>query len=345
MYAHQLRIASRVGLGLGVAALVRSNSNSNSTTISKPTRCETAQHQQQLRRPSSQQQTYFDHALDDREKDTAGFVGVFLDAASVKRVQNAVGGSLGRNAHALVQLHPEPGVKRSFAPLFGSKAEVVVRGVAEDVSTRQKVIIVDVNVGGGRLYPSRNGHGSIPTIAMASESWDDDVADLLGVDLARRLLENGILHAKGSWDGVLPGQLLDGIKYPPTRAVFQELDAPVACEGTICASTDYDKQSDKCIIRADTASGMAEKSQDEAEEVEGECPLCTYMMNSPCKDVFVVFKSCIDKAGSTDEREDLTRCEASAAFVHECIQNFGLFREHLQEEAEEAAEISDEGKA
>lgn len=121
MYAHQLRIASRVGLGLGVAALVRSNSNSNSTTMSKPTRCETAQHQQQLRRPSSQEQTYFDHALDDREKDTAGFVGVFLDAASVKRVQNAVGGSLGRNAHALVQLHPEPGVKRSFAPLFGSK--------------------------------------------------------------------------------------------------------------------------------------------------------------------------------------------------------------------------------
>ena len=36
-------------------------------------------------------------------------------------------------------------------------------------------------------------------------------------------------------------------------------------------------------------------SEPVGEEERGECPLCTYMMNSPCKDVFVVFKACIDK--------------------------------------------------
>lgn len=67
------------------------------------------------------------------------------------------------------------------------------------------------------------GHASVPTIAIASESWDDEVADLLGVDLARRLLENGVLHARGSWDGVLPAQVIDGIKYPATRATFTQV--------------------------------------------------------------------------------------------------------------------------
>lgn len=214
----------------------------------------------------------------------------------------------------------------------------MVRGVATDVSTQQQVIIVDVSVGSGphnRLTPSKNGHGSVPTISMASESWDDDVSDLLGVDLARRLLENGILHAKGSWDGVLPGQVLDGIKYPPTRAIFREMDVPIACEGTVCASGDYDDRVAQCVVKKEEGMVVVEApKEEEGDEVEGECPLCTYMMNSPCKDVFVVFKACIDKAGSTDEQGDLQRCEPSAAGVHECIQKFGLFREHLEDEGE-----------
>jgi hypothetical protein len=118
MFAQHLRFASRLGAaGAGATVLSNSHRNSNSST----TRCD-AVGQQQLRRPTPpQQRSAFDHALDDREKDTAGFVGVFLDAASVARVQNAVGGPLSRNAHALIQLHPEPELKRSFAPLFGSK--------------------------------------------------------------------------------------------------------------------------------------------------------------------------------------------------------------------------------
>jgi hypothetical protein len=233
----------------------------------------------------------------------------------------------------------------------------VVRGVATDVSTQQQVIIVDVSVGGGphnRLTPSKNGHGSVPTISMASENWDDDVSDLLGVDLARRLLENGILHAKGSWDGVLPGQVLDGIKYPPTRAIFRELEEPVACEGTVCASGDYDKRAAQCVVKKEEEGAVVEKGKEgegEGEEVEGECPLCTYMMKSPCKDVFVVFKACIDKAGSTEEQDDLKRCEPSAAGVHECIQKFGLFRENMPEgegeggDDEEDEDISGGGAA
>lgn len=64
--------------------------------------------------------------LDD-EKDTAGFVGVFLDQASIDKVKQhgllggPAGASLGRTPHALVHLHPDPETRRSFAPLFGSK--------------------------------------------------------------------------------------------------------------------------------------------------------------------------------------------------------------------------------
>lgn len=222
----------------------------------------------------------------------------------------------------------------------------MVRGVAEDVATQQRVIIVDVSVGNtqNRILPSRNGHGSVPTISMASPSWDDDVSDLLGVDLARRMLENGVLHAKGSWDGVLPAQVLDGIKYPATRAIFTEMEEPFALEGTVCASSDYDKQAAQCVVRTgrqEEATGKGDHDADaEGEDVAEECPLCTYMMNSPCKDVFVVFKACIDKAGSTDEQDDLKACEPSAAEVHTCIHKHGLFREHLHSDDEEDEDIS-----
>lgn len=103
---------------------------------------------------------------------------------------------------------------------------MLVRGVAEDTATRQRVMIVDVSVGGpqNKMVPRTPlGHASIPTIALPSESWDDEVADLLGVDLARRLLENGVLRVQGSWDGVLPAQVIDGIKYPATRATFTQV--------------------------------------------------------------------------------------------------------------------------
>ncbi len=117
MFAH-LRTAARVGALGGAASLLASSS---STTRPggmgggerRPARCEAVQQQERRQ--------YYDQV---DEKDTAGFVGVFLDAASVERVQKAVGGPLGRNAHALIQLHPEPETKRSFAPLFGSKVRV-----------------------------------------------------------------------------------------------------------------------------------------------------------------------------------------------------------------------------
>lgn len=91
------------------------------------------------------------------------------------------------------------------------------------------------------------------------------------------------------------------------------MEEPIALEGTVCASTDYDKRAGQCVATAQASPAVAEpaaagkqlvaegaaggggKHAHEGEEERGECPLCTYMMNSPCKDVFVVFKACIDK--------------------------------------------------
>lgn len=222
--------------------------------------------------------------------------------------------------------------------------------MAEDISTHQKVIIAEVSVGANhsnRVVPSRNGPGSIPTIAIASDSWDDDVSDLLSVDLARRMMENGILHVKGSWDGVLPAQVLDGIKYPATRAIFTQMEEVLALEGMVCASTQYDKSSSQCVVKregdkAAAAAAAAAAVEEEGEEEKGECPLCTYMMGTPCKDVFVVFKACIDKAGATDEQEDLNACHPQAVLVSDCIQKHGLFNEGITGGRQEGDDDSEE---
>lgn len=94
---------------------------------------------------------------------------------------------------------------------------------------------------------------------------------------------------------------------------YPQVDEPIALEGTVCASTDYDKRAGQCVATAHASPAVAEpeaagkqlvaegavagggKHVHQGEEERGECPLCTYMMNSPCKDVFVVFKACIDK--------------------------------------------------
>lgn len=97
------------------------------------------------------------------------------------------------------------------------------------------------------------------------------------------------------------------------------MDEPIALEGTVCASTDYDNRASKCVPTAASVSSAATVQQPEGagrqlvaeggvaeqgkgqehgsgeQEERGECPLCTYMMASPCRDVFVVFKACIDK--------------------------------------------------
>jgi hypothetical protein len=87
------------------------------------------------------------------------------------------------------------------------------------------------------------------------------------------------------------------------------VEEPIALEGTVCASTDYDKRAGQCVASSHPATAQQANSKQlvaegsaghghahaEGEEERGECPLCTYMMASPCKDVFVVFKACIDK--------------------------------------------------
>ncbi len=94
--------------------------------------------------------------------------------------------------------------------------------------------------------------------------------------------------------------------------VVWQVEEPIALEGTVCASTDYDKRAGQCVASSHPAQAKAKvqpSKQLVAEggaghahahgtgEVEerGECPLCTFMLASPCKDVFVVFKACIDK--------------------------------------------------
>lgn len=114
-------------------------------------------------------------------------------------------------------------------------------------------------------------------------------------------------------------------------------------EGIVCSSMRFKHDQHECNpLALSNREGESQGGDDEGEEVEGECPLCTYMKASPCKDVFLVFKECIDSAADTEEKEDLNRCEASAKMVHECIVEHGLFSEFRNEEGEDEPAVGSE---
>lgn len=100
------------------------------------------------------------------------------------------------------------------------QAEINVKGVGEDKATKQRILIVDVTIGGGPV----KYEGYVPTISYGSEQWGVQVSDLLGVDLARRLDKEGVLATHGPlWSGKLPAMVLDGVRYHATAASYEKV--------------------------------------------------------------------------------------------------------------------------
>lgn len=100
-----------------------------------------------------------------------------------------------------------------------------VKGIAEDKATKQRILVVDVRVGSGLI----KAEPFVPTISFGSEKWGGDVSDLLGADLARRLKDEGVLTSdRASWNGQLPPQTLDGVRYHPTEATFTKVSKGAA---------------------------------------------------------------------------------------------------------------------
>lgn len=118
-------LARMGGLGAGAALLVRAGDNLDQGKPAAP------QHQQRRRGglplPPGPARCEAAGFFDEGSKDAAGFVGVFLDRASVEKARAAVGAELGQAPHALVHLHPDPATKETFAPLFGAKVRTYAR--------------------------------------------------------------------------------------------------------------------------------------------------------------------------------------------------------------------------
>jgi len=105
---------------------------------------------------------------------------------------------------------------------------------------------------------------------------------------------------------------------------------PIVVEGVLCASTRFDARQQECRPLPPPLS----PEEGDGEEVEGECPLCVYLKASPCRDIFLPFKECLDGASDTNEQEDIKRCEPHALKLHECILEHGLFKEAAEEEGD-----------
>lgn len=115
-------------------------------------------------------------------------------------------------------------------------------------------------------------------------------------------------------------------------------------KGTVCTSTEYDIKKRECVpglVPEEDTIDMEESDDEDEEPVE--CPLCTYMLASPCRDVFVVFKDCLDHAEGTNEKDDLERCQESAQAVHACITKHRLFSKEDEEDGEGGPEDEEEG--
>ena len=169
-------------------------------------------------------------------------------------------------------------------------------------------------------------------------------------------------------------QVVDGLQYDVTKAKFlkvrrsfdddytrmatmtdsyysslvMQIEPPIVVEGIMCASTRFNAREHECrplpTPPSEVSLGSSSSSEEGGEEVEGECPLCTYLKASPCRDVFLPFKECLDSAADTDEQEDLRRCEPQAVKLHECILEHKLFSGQEGEEGTEEEGTEEEAK-
>mmetsp|Transcript_27968 Transcript_27968/g.96227 ORF Transcript_27968/g.96227 Transcript_27968/m.96227 type:complete len:265 (+) Transcript_27968:30-824(+) len=202
------------------------------------------------------------------------FVGLFLDDASLQRLQARYPSSVKKPSAAYVLLQPTVQLEDAnkpaiFAPLMGESGAAALTGrLHVDADT---VVLRAAVTAGGNI---RGLDGHVPSI-----SWRADGAD---AEAAAALLSEASEVAE-----------------------VEELQLT----GTICRSEYWAEG--KCHLPPML-----------------ECPLCAYMKQSPCRDVFILWEDCLndcDAQGGDDgvrQERFMSTCSAPTLALKDCVEKY-----------------------
>ena len=89
-----------------------------------------------------------------------------------------------------------------------------------------------------------------------------------------------------------------------------EQQTPLALTGVICPSWLYAAETETCAWEPEGAAEGGETATGTGTGDEGapaECPLCAYIKGGGCREEFLPFQACIQKAAETDDEPDCMR--------------------------------------
>ena len=165
-------------------------------------------------------------------------------------------------------------------------------------SNTASAFLVDVAVSAGNVTAVGP---PVPLLVPPARGGAAAAADphAAAVALATRLAELGVL-GESNWARMLE------VDPSGERGLVEVVrQGPLALSGVICASGLYSAETETCAwepARPSEAEAEAEAAAAAADNsAPTECPLCAYIKGGGCKEEFLPFQACIQKAAETDE--------------------------------------------
>lgn len=261
----------------------------------------------------------------------AEFIGVFVSRESAGALKARFPAKFASDEPLFVVLkfHPTEAEREAFAPLMGRRAALQVTGYVEDA--RAQAVLVKVTTEGGEPIELDADSAQFVTLSAA-----DGVAGvnagatsvllerLRASDKLQFLLEE---TEETEWTGELPAfesKLLPLFNpFPAAKVTVARAKDTPELTGTVCVSTAFDPEEDKCL----------------AAPAKAECGFCKFMKAGPCGKEFSAWEACLDrcKAGGLDFIE---HCGAETIALRDCVDANPEYYHVLQDggEAEEEAQ-------
>ncbi|TMW61942.1 hypothetical protein Poli38472_011005 [Pythium oligandrum] len=243
------------------------------------------------------------------------FVGVFLkkDAASKLRAQYpSKFGDVAADEPLFVVLkyNPTAEEKDAFAPLMGRTAQLQVKGYVQDEQTQAVVVAVTTETGDPIVFEAS---GEAPHVTLASLEGQQGLNSGYTSVLLERLRASGKLQwlldqaeTIEEWTGELPvfesKHLALFNPFPAVSASVAKPEEAQDLEGTVCVSSAYDPDTEKCV-------GAPAKA---------ECGFCKFMKAGPCGKEFTAWESCLDRC-KQEGLDFIEHCGKETLGLRDCV--------------------------
>lgn len=220
--------------------------------------------------------------------------------------------------------------KYVFKPLYGQRAAFRLKGLIQTES--------GLAVGVGRVstmvgeVQEDDFVASMPILDSSRDTKpsQEEIDTLLDIPTRMQAVKN-INQGASFWQGRLPVATFKGTAYPTlsgVRYIPLPLNKQIVVEGYICSSRfadnegncgydrSLDKEEQEILAKSGATKGAAAMHEGTKEKVvvhkdpsvehsdastdAAECPVCRYMKGGPCKDAFIAWDDCVQKAAPED---------------------------------------------